>query len=48
MTTMQIYEVRISLSALADIDNLRIFLDSMMTEEGAIRYANAVECTSFT
>lgn len=37
---MQIYEVRISLSALADMENLRKFLDAMMTEEGAIRYAN--------
>lgn len=37
---MQIYEVRISLAALADMDVLREFLDAMMTEEGAIRYAN--------
>lgn len=37
---MQIFEVRISKSALADLDNLRKFLDEMLSEEGAIRYAN--------
>jgi len=37
---MQLYEVRISFAARADMAELRIFLDAMMTEEGAIRYAN--------
>ncbi len=37
---MKIYEVRINLSAQADMDNLRTFLDQMLSEEGAIRYAN--------
>ena len=37
---MQLYEVRISLEARADMVELRKFLDEMMTEEGAIRYAN--------
>lgn len=37
---MKIYEVRINLSAQADMENLRIFLDSMLSEEGAFRYAN--------
>ena len=37
---MQLYEVRISLAARADMAELRTFLDEMMTEEGAIRYAN--------
>lgn len=37
---MQIYEVRISYSARADMDKLRIFLDEMLSEEGAVRYAN--------
>jgi plasmid stabilization system protein ParE len=37
---MQIYEVRISQAAYADMDNLRLFLDDMLSEEGAIRYAN--------
>ena len=37
---MKIYVVRISLSAQADMDNLRSFLDSMLSEEGAVRYAN--------
>ena len=37
---MKIYEVRINLSAQADMDNLRTFLDNMLSEEGAIRYAN--------
>ena len=37
---MKIYEIRISHSALADMDNLRIFLDKMLSEEGAVRYAN--------
>ena len=37
---MKIYEVRISLSAQTDMDNLRTFLDSMLSEEGATHYAN--------
>ena len=37
---MQIYKVRISHAARADIANLRIFLDEMLSEDGAIRYAN--------
>ena len=37
---MRIYEVRISHAALQDIAQLRAFLDEMMSEEGAIRYAN--------
>jgi len=37
---MQIYEVRLSQAAYLDIQNLRIFLDEMLSEEGAIRYAN--------
>ena len=37
---MQIYEVRISLGALQDMVRLRTFLLEMMSEDGAIRYAN--------
>ena len=37
---MKIFEVRISHSALADLDNLRLFLDKMLSEEGAVHYAN--------
>lgn len=37
---MKIYEVRISRSARTDMDNLRVFLDEMLSEERAIRYAN--------
>lgn len=37
---MRIYEVRISISARADMDRLRVFLDEMLSEEGAVRYAN--------
>ncbi len=37
---MRIYEVRISHAAKADMKELRKFLKAMMTEEGAIRYAN--------
>ena len=37
---MQVYEVRISHAAHADMANLRAFLDAMLSEEGAIRYAN--------
>ena len=40
---MQIYEVRISHGARADMAELRKFLKSMMTVEGAIRYANYQE-----
>ena len=37
---MQIYEVRISHAALADMAELRRFLDAMLSEESAVRYAN--------
>ena len=37
---MQIYEVRISRDALQDMARLRAFLLEMMSEEGAVRYAN--------
>ena len=37
---MKIYEVRINLSAQADMDNLRTFLDSILSEKSAIQYAN--------
>ena len=37
---MWIYEVRISRAAKADMKELRKFLKAMMTEEGAVRYAN--------
>ena len=37
---MRIYEVRISHAAHADMASLRTFLDAMLSEEGAIRYAN--------
>ncbi len=37
---MQIYEVRISNAALIDMGELRKFLYSMMSEEGAVRYVN--------
>jgi plasmid stabilization system protein ParE len=37
---MQTYKVRISLAARADMAELRKFLKAMMTEEGAVRYAN--------
>ena len=37
---MQIYELRISHGARIDMVELRKFLKAMMTEEGAIRYAN--------
>ncbi len=39
---MQFYEVRISHAAHADMANLRTFLDAMLSEEGAIRYANTM------
>ena len=37
---MRIYEVRISREALQDMALLRAFLLEMMSEEGAVRYAN--------
>ena len=37
---MRIFEVRISLAARADMDELRRFLDAMLSLEGAERYAN--------
>ena len=37
---MQIYEVRISRDALQDMARLRAFLLEMMSEDGAVRYAN--------
>ena len=37
---MRIYKVRISLAARVDMAELRKFLKAMMTEEGAVRYAN--------
>lgn len=37
---MRIYEVRISQSARQDMADLRAFLDEMLSEEGAVRYAN--------
>lgn len=37
---MRVYNVRISDDALADMVELRKFLDAMLSEEGAIRYAN--------
>jgi len=37
---MQIYEVRISHDALQDMARLQDFLLEMMSEDGAIRYAN--------
>ena len=37
---MRIYEVRISRGALQDMAKLRTFLLEMMSEDGAVRYAN--------
>lgn len=37
---MRIYEVRISRVAIQDMARLRAFLLEMMSEEGAVRYAN--------
>jgi plasmid stabilization system protein ParE len=37
---MQLYKVRSSLAVRADMVELRKFLKAMMTEEGAVRYAN--------
>ncbi len=39
---MQIYEVRIGHGALLDMSELRIFLKEILSEEGAVRYANAM------
>lgn len=39
---MKVFEVRISQKALNDMGALRIFLNNMMSEESAIRYANAM------
>ena len=44
---MQNYEVRISRGAKADMTELRKFLKAMMTEEGAVRYANAATDIEF-
>ena len=46
MRTMQLYKVRISLAARADMVELRKFLKAMMTEEGAVRYARGTEGVS--
>ena len=37
---MQVYEVRISHAAHADMAGLRAFLNAMLSEDSAIRYAN--------
>lgn len=39
---MQIYEVRISHEALTDMGALRAFLKEILSEEGAVRYANTM------
>lgn len=39
---MQIYEVRISHGALLDMNELRVFLKTILSEVGAVRYANAM------
>ncbi len=39
---MQIYEVRIGHGALLDMSELRSFLRGILSEEGAVRYANAM------
>jgi len=39
---MQIYDVRISHAAYADMTVLRVFLNSILSEEGAVRYANSM------
>ncbi|MBO4481284.1 MAG: type II toxin-antitoxin system RelE/ParE family toxin [Bacteroidales bacterium] len=39
---MQTFEVRISQKALSDMNALREFLNGLMSEEGAVRYANAM------
>lgn len=40
---MQVYEVRISREAYHDMGELRFFLDEMLSEEGAVRYANTMK-----
>ena len=39
---MQIYDVRISHGALLDMNELRVFLKAILSEVGAVRYANAM------
>ena len=39
---MLLYEVRISESARSDMEQLRVFLDGMLSLEGAVRYANVM------
>lgn len=39
---MEFYEVRISRKAYADMAHLRLFLKEILSEEGAIRYANTM------
>lgn len=39
---MQIYKVRICREAIQDMSKLRKFLKMLMSEEGAIRYANTM------
>ena len=39
---MQIYEVRIGHGALLDMSELRTFLIGILSEEGAVHYANAM------
>ena len=45
---MQIFEVRISQDALNDMGELRMFLNNMMSEEGAVRYANAMRAEIYS
>ena len=45
---MQIFEVRISHDALNDMGELRMFLNNMMSEEGAVRYANAMRAEIYS
>ena len=40
---MKLYEVRIGNSARVDMDNLRVFLDGMLSLDGAVRYANIMQ-----
>ena len=44
---MRMYEVRISRSALQDMDSLREFLDAILSEEKAIRYSFGESVYSF-
>lgn len=39
---MQIYEVRISHGEFLDMNELRVFLKEILSEEGAVRYSNAM------